>query len=96
MIAAGAEVSVHDPVAAPNVAQIYGDRLTYCAQQYDALVGADALAIVTEWNEFRTPNFELMKQKMRRPVIFDGRNLYDPVRVAALGFTYAGIGVPPA
>ncbi len=96
LIAAGAEVSVHDPVAAPNVAQIYGDRLTYCAQQYDALVGADALAIVTEWNEFRTPNFELMKQKMRRPVIFDGRNLYDPVRVAALGFTYAGIGVPPA
>ena len=63
---------------APTSAQIYGDRLTYCDRPYGALEQADALAIVTEWNEFRNPDFEVMRRLMRQPVIFDGRNLYDP------------------
>lgn len=93
LLAAGAAVRVHDPVAIPNVRQMYGDRLTYCDQQYEVLAGADALAIVTEWNEFRNANFEQMRQQMRSPVIFDGRNLYDPAKMKALGFAYSGIGL---
>jgi UDPglucose 6-dehydrogenase len=98
LLAAGAIVRVHDPVALPNVRQIYGDKLTYCDKQYEALEGAEALAIVTEWNEFRNTNFELMQRTMRQPVIFDGRNLYDPARMHAQGFTYSGVGllVPPS
>ena len=61
----------------------------------DPLVVADALAVVTEWNEFRSPDFEVMRRLMRQPVIFDGRNLYDPARMCALGFTYQGIGRAP-
>jgi UDPglucose 6-dehydrogenase len=97
LLAAGAVVRVHDPVALPNVRQIYGDKLVYCDKQYEALEGAEALAIVTEWNEFRNANFELMQRTMRQPVIFDGRNLYAPARIQALGFTYSGVGllVPP-
>ena len=75
-----------------NVRAIYGDRLTYCDRPYGALEEADALAIVTEWNEFRNPDFEVMRRLMRQPVIFDGRNLYEPKTLAALGFTYHGIG----
>lgn len=93
LLAAGAIVRVHDPVALSNVRQIYGDKLVYCDKQYDALEGAEALAIVTEWNEFRNANFELMQRTMRQPVIFDGRNLYDPARMLAQGFTYSGIGL---
>jgi UDPglucose 6-dehydrogenase len=92
LLAAGAELRVHDPEALANVQAIYGDRLTYCDRPYGALEQADALAIVTEWNEFRNPDFEVMSRLMRQPVIFDGRNLYDPMRMAALGFTYQGIG----
>lgn len=93
LLEAGAIVSVHDPVAQHNVEKQYGDKLTYCPQQYDALNQADALAIITEWNEFRNPNFDLMQQKMRQRVIFDGRNLYEPGRMHTLGFTYYGMGV---
>ncbi|HLJ10607.1 MAG TPA: UDP-glucose/GDP-mannose dehydrogenase family protein [Planctomycetaceae bacterium] len=97
LLAAGAAVRVHDPVAMPNVRKLYGAKLVYCESQYDVLEGAEALAIVTEWNEFRNANFELMHKTMRDPVIFDGRNLYDPPRMRALGFEYSGIGlfVPP-
>jgi UDPglucose 6-dehydrogenase len=93
LLEAGAVVRVHDPVALPNVRKLYGDRLTYCDKQYDALEGAEALAIVTEWNEFRNANFELMQHTMRQPVIFDGRNLYEPSRMQAQGFKYSGIGL---
>lgn len=93
LLAAGAIVRVHDPVANHNTQKVYGDKLTYCDQQYDALDRADALAIVTEWNEFRNPNFDLMRRRMQGHVIFDGRNLYDPAKMAALGFTYSGIGL---
>ena len=93
LLAAGAQVRVHDPVAQANVKKIYGDKLTYWDSQYDTLDQADALAIVTEWNEFRTPNFDLIRRKLKKPVIFDGRNLFDPVRMQAQGFTYSGIGL---
>jgi UDPglucose 6-dehydrogenase len=93
LLAAGAVVRVHDPVAMPNVRQLYGERLVYCEKQYDVLEGAEALAIVTEWNEFRNANFELMRTTMRQPVIFDGRNLYEPAEMQRMGFVYSGIGL---
>ena len=68
---------------------IYGDRLVYCDRPYGALEGADGLAIVTEWQEFRNPDFELMRRLMREAVIFDGRNLYEPKNLAANGFAYS-------
>jgi len=96
LLEAGVALRVHDPEALPNVRAIYGDRLVYCDRPYGALEGADALAIVTEWNEFRNPDFSVMRRLLNESVIFDGRNLYDPARMAALGITYHGIGRAPA
>ncbi|HUG91066.1 MAG TPA: UDP-glucose/GDP-mannose dehydrogenase family protein [Planctomycetaceae bacterium] len=93
LLAAGAQVRVHDPVAEANVRRTYGERLVYSHDRYEVLDGADALAICTEWNEFRNPDFDYMKSRMKQPVIFDGRNLYDPRKLAALGFLYSGIGL---
>ncbi len=93
LLAAGAKVQVHDPIAMVNVRAIYGDRLTYCEDQYEALNNADALAIVTDWNEFRSPDFERIRNRLRALVVMDGRNLYDPTTMAQLGFQYAGIGL---
>ncbi len=92
LLGAGIAVRVHDPEAIPNVRAIYGDKITYCDRPYGCLEEADALAVVTEWKEFHNPDFEIMKRLMQEPVIFDGRNLFDPERMAALGFTYQGIG----
>ncbi|RUL89379.1 UDP-glucose dehydrogenase family protein [Tautonia sociabilis] len=92
LLAAGASVRVHDPEAMPNVRAIYGDRITFCDRPYGCLEQADALAIATEWNEFRNPDFEIMRRLLNRPVVFDGRNLYDPEKMTELGFTYFGIG----
>lgn len=92
LLEAGCTVRAHDPEAMNNVRAFYGDRIAFPDHPYDALEGADALAIVTEWNEFRNPDFQLMRRLMREPVIFDGRNLYDPVRMSTLGFKYDGIG----
>jgi len=92
LLAAGVSVRVHDPEAIPNVRALYGEKITYCDRPYGALEQADALAIATEWNEFRNPDFEVMSRLMRNPVIFDGRNLYDPAQMARLGITYQGIG----
>jgi UDPglucose 6-dehydrogenase len=92
LLASGAQLRVHDPEALDNVRSLYGQRLAYCDRPYGALEQADALAVVTEWNEFRNPDFEVMRRLMRQPVIFDGRNVYDPARMASLGFTYQGIG----
>lgn len=89
----GAAVKVSDPVAMENVRAELGDRITYCDHHYDACEGADALAIVTEWNEFRNPDFDYIRLKMKSPVIFDGRNLYDRQKMARRGFHYAGIGL---
>ncbi len=92
LLEAGCKVRVHDPVAMDNVQQAYGDRIEYCNHHYDALDGAEALVIVTEWSEFRNPDFDFIKHKMKTPVIFDGRNLYDPQKLRALGVQYSGIG----
>ena len=92
MLAAGVRLQVHDPEAMGNVRKEFGDALRYFDRPYGALEGADALAIVTEWSEFRNPDFEVMRRLLTSPVIFDGRNLYDPHQMAALGFMYFGIG----
>jgi UDPglucose 6-dehydrogenase len=92
LLADGVKLRVHDPEALTNVRAIYGDRLVYCDRPYGALEGADGLAIVTEWQEFRNPDFEVVRRLMRQPVIFDGRNLYDPQVLSGLGFTYYAIG----
>lgn len=95
LLEAGAKLQVHDPEAMDNVRAIYGDRLVYAAQPMDVLAGADALAINTEWGEFRNPDFATMKSRMAAPVIFDGRNLYDPQQMREEGFTYYSIGRAP-
>ncbi len=92
LLKAGVAVRVHDPEALTNVKAVYGERLAYCDRPYGALEGADALAIVTEWQQFRNPDFEVMRRLMREPVVFDGRNLYDPKHMGSLGFTYYSIG----
>jgi UDPglucose 6-dehydrogenase len=92
----GVTLRVHDPVAMENVRAIYGERLTYCEKRDEALDGADALAIVTEWKEFIQPDFDEMRRRMRRPIVFDGRNLYRPGRLGGHGFTYYSIGRPAA
>jgi UDPglucose 6-dehydrogenase len=90
----GASVRVHDPEAMDNVRKDYGDKLTYCAKPMHALDGADALAIMTEWGDYQRPEFKAMFQRMKSPVIFDGRNLYEPWAMERLGFTYHSIGRP--
>jgi UDPglucose 6-dehydrogenase len=92
LLAEGMAVRAHDPEALANVRALYGDRLVYCERPYAALEGADGLAIVTEWQEFRNPDFEGMRRAMRQPVIFDGRNLYEPKALARHGFTYYPLG----
>jgi UDPglucose 6-dehydrogenase len=92
LLAAGAAVRVHDPEAMANVKAIYSDKLTYCDRPYGAIEGADGLAIVTEWAEFRNPDFEVMRRLLNGRVIFDGRNLYEPKAIQGYGFTYYGIG----
>jgi UDPglucose 6-dehydrogenase len=88
----GAKVKIHDPAAMANARKVFGSGVHYYESLYDALKDADALAVVTEWNEFRKPDFALMKSLLKEPVIFDGRNLYDPKEVRNAGFTYYGIG----
>ncbi len=91
---AGAKVRAFDPVAMPECVRLYGRRadLTLCKDSPEALQGADALAIVTEWREFRSPDFDYIKGALKSPVIFDGRNLYDPLHMARSGFSYYAIG----
>jgi len=91
----GAAVAVHDPEALGVARGLFGDRVTYHRVNYDALDGADALLIVTEWNEFRRPDFGRMKQLLKQPVILDGRNLYEPAVMRQNGFTYLPIGRMP-
>lgn len=90
---AGAKVQAHDPEAMAVARNIWGgDEVGFAADPYAALAGADALVIVTEWLQYRTPDFERMLRALRRPVLIDGRNLYEPARMRELGFQYAGIG----
>jgi UDPglucose 6-dehydrogenase len=92
LIERGATVRAYDPAAAPVAKRIFGDRIALCERSYDALSGADALAIVTEWNEFREPDFDKIRSLLKSPVVFDGRNIYSPEHMRALGFTYFSIG----
>ena len=92
LLAEGAAVAAHDPQAMGTARHIFGDRIEYVSDPYAALDGADALVIVTEWLVFRNPDFDLMKARLRVPLVVDGRNLYEPGRMQAMGFQYVGIG----
>lgn len=94
LLAAGAAVRVYDPEAMDEARKTFGDRIAYVKRSYDALEGADALVVVTEWNEFRRPDFERMRSLLKKPVIIDGRNIYEPARMKTLGFEYRSIGRP--
>ena len=95
LLAAGATVAAFDPEAMPNVKALLGDTISFAESQYEALEGADALIIATEWNEFRTPDFLKMVKSLKRKAIFDGRNLFDVNSVNELGFHYESIGRNP-
>ncbi len=94
-LAGGATVCAHDPVAMTEARRILGDRIEYADTNYDALPGADALVVVTDWNEYRHPDFARVKTLLKRPVVVDGRNLYDPEKMESLGIVYHSIGRKP-
>jgi UDPglucose 6-dehydrogenase len=93
-LARGVKVQAYDPEAAGTTRAVLGDSITYAADAYAALDGADALVICTDWQEFRTPDFALIAKMLRRPVIFDGRNLYERATLARYGIEYHCIGRP--
>lgn len=95
LLDAGAEVAAYDPVAMEETKRRIGDAITFCNSMYEAVNEADALFLVTEWKEFRIPDFEKMRALMRHPVIFDGRNIYEPQEMMKNGFDYFGIGIQP-
>ena len=88
----GARITAYDPEAMEEARKIFGDRIQLSTTNYGAIEGADALLIVTEWQTFRNPNFERMKSTMRQPVIFDGRNIYEPSHLRQMGFSYYSVG----
>jgi UDPglucose 6-dehydrogenase len=92
LLGAGATVVAHDPVAMHEAQRRLGDRVAYAVTNYDALDGAAALVVVTDWNEYRHPDFSRIKGALSRPIVIDGRNLYDPNKMKNLGFTYRSIG----
>jgi UDPglucose 6-dehydrogenase len=93
LLARGAVLRAYDPVAMAATQALF-PSITYCADPYEAAMGADAVALITDWNEFKGVDLARVRDVMRRPVLLDGRNLYDPHEIAALGFTYCGVGVP--
>jgi UDPglucose 6-dehydrogenase len=94
LVKAGATISAYDPEAMENVRNVLGEKISFSENQYDALKGADALIIATEWNEFRTPDFLKIVSNMKKKIIFDGRNLFDIMAIKELGFYYESIGRP--
>jgi len=92
LLDAGATVTAHDPAAMAEARHRLGDAIRFAESNYDALDGADALVVVTDWNEYRHPDFNRIKSMLRRPIVIDGRNLYDAAKMRALGFTYDSIG----
>ncbi len=92
LVAAGAKIKAFDPEAMPNIKKAIGDKIEYATDEYDALNGADALLIATEWSVFRTPEFEKISTLLKNKIIFDGRNLYEPQKMKELGFYYNSIG----
>jgi UDPglucose 6-dehydrogenase len=92
LLKCGANIRVYDPEALAEAKRIFGERIRYVSRNYEALEGADGLLIITEWNEFRRPNLQRVKDMLKSPVIFDGRNIYDPAEMQRLGFDYYSIG----
>jgi UDPglucose 6-dehydrogenase len=92
LLGVGVTVVAHDPVAMPEAQRRLGTTIEYAATNYDALPGADALVVVTDWNEYRHPDFARIKASLKRPIVIDGRNLYDPAKMRQMGFTYLSIG----
>ncbi|RPJ59677.1 MAG: UDP-glucose/GDP-mannose dehydrogenase family protein [Acidobacteria bacterium] len=88
----GAAVQTYDPEAMGQARSVFGKRIKYARTNYEAIKGADALVLVTEWNVFRNPDFEKIRELLKYPVIFDGRNQYNPIEMRELGFLYFGIG----
>jgi len=95
LLAGGAIIEAFDPVAVKETKKIFGERIGYGIKNYDVLKDAEALLVITEWNEFREPDFEKIKSLMKNPVIFDGRNIYDGKKLNEKGFTYFSIGKKP-
>lgn len=92
LLKAGSKIKAYDPVAMNECRRIIGNTIKYARDQYEALIDSDALVVITEWSEFRVPNFKIMGKILKTKVIFDGRNIYDPAEMKDLGFTYYGIG----
>ena len=92
ILKAGGNVQAFDPVAMNEAKHIIGDKITYCGNEYDTLINADALMIVTEWTDFRSPNFDKIKTLLNNAIVFDGRNIFDGKEMNELGFEYYGIG----
>jgi UDPglucose 6-dehydrogenase len=92
LLAGGAAVRAYDPKAMEQARRFLGDRIQFCKRSYDAVEGADALVVATEWNEFREPDFARVRSLMRNPAVFDGRNIYNPQVMREMGFHYQGIG----
>ena len=93
LLNSGAKIKAYDPKAIKNAKNIFGDSIEYCNSRFDVLDDSDALILITEWKEFRHPNFDLIKDKLNNPIIFDGRNQYNKSYLKELGFTYYQIGV---
>ena len=94
LLDAGAKIQACDPEAVDRVRPIFGEKVSYFTEPYDTIRGADALVLVTEWPEFRNPDPITMKKLMKSPVVFDGRNIYNPETMSKNGFVYYGVGVP--
>jgi len=92
LLAGGATVKAYDPKAEGQARRVFGNRVCFCGRAYEAVTDADALVVVTEWNEFREPDFAKIRSLMRHPAVFDGRNIYTPEVLRDLGFHYEGIG----
>jgi len=95
LLQAGARLRVYDPVAMEVAKGILGDSVFFCDERYEALIDADGLIVITEWSEFRVPNYRMMEKLMKEKIIFDGRNIYDPAEMTEFGFTYYSIGRKP-
>ena len=92
LLEAGATVRAHDPEAIKEARKVFGDRIEYSHNQYDILASADALAVITDWSEYRNPDFDRIMAALKNPLIVDGRNLYKPNRMASAGFSYIPLG----
>jgi UDPglucose 6-dehydrogenase len=96
LLEGGATVVAHDPEAMKEAKRRLGDRVAYAKSSYEALSGADALVVMTDWNEYRHPDLARIKRELKQPIVIDGRNLYDPAQMRGLGLQYTSIGRPAA